>query len=193
MPEKDYEFMRILSKLLLKLWGFTVVGDPGNHIPKKIFAVLSHTSNWDFPLGILLRSAEEIDVQWVGKSSLFKPPFGFIFRKLGGHPVDRTKRTNYVQSVVELYNSHDRLAIAVAPEGTRKKVDRLRTGFYHIARLAGIPIILTQFNFGEKKLVFSPPFYPTGDEERDFQEIYSFFRGVKGKNAELSFDVPDPD
>jgi 1-acyl-sn-glycerol-3-phosphate acyltransferase len=183
--------VRWLSRLILRLWGFQIEGDPGNSISQKIYAVIPHTSNWDFPLGLLVRSAARIDVQFVGKDSLFKPPHGFIFRWLGGHPVDRSKRNNYVTSIVDLFKRHPKLALAMAPEGTRKKVDQLKTGFYHIARLAGIPIILTQFDFGKKKVVFSPPFYPTGDQKEDFEEIYDFFRAVKGKRVDLGFDIPD--
>ena len=183
--------MRVLSQLILRLWGFRIEGDPANQIPQKIYAVIPHTSNWDFPLGILVRSAAGINVQFIGKASLFKPPHGFLFRWLGGHPVDRSRRHNYVQSVVDLFKKHPKLSLAVAPEGTRKRVYKLKTGFYHIARLAGIPIILTQFNFAEKKVVFSAPFFTTGDQESDFERIYSFFRGVKGRNPELSFEVPE--
>lgn len=184
--------MSWISSFLLRLWGFRIEGDPHNELPKRIFAVIPHTSNWDFPLGLLVRASAGIRVQYIGKASLFKPPFGFIFRMLGGHPVDRSKSTNYVQSVVDVFNTHDSLAIAVAPEGTRKKVPKLRTGFYHIARGAQVPIILTQFNFGEKVVRFSDPFYTTDDQDSDFEEIYAFFKGVEGKNASGSFIPPAP-
>lgn len=181
--------MRVISNLLLRLWGFRLEGNPGNGLPQRIFAVIPHTSNWDFPLGLLVRSAAGISVQFIGKNSLFKPPWGFIFRWLGGHPVDRTKRQNYVESVVDLFGKHPNFALAIAPEGTRKKVDRLKTGFYHIARLARVPIILTKFDYGNKRVVFSSPFYPTNDQNRDFEEIYAFFKGVQGKNPRLGFDA----
>ncbi len=183
--------MQLISQLLLRLWGFEIKGDPRADLPKKIYAVIPHTSNWDFPLGLLVRSAARFKVQFIGKASLFKPPFGFIFRLLGGHPIDRRRSHNYVQLVVDLFNSKDVLAIAVAPEGTRRKVERLRTGFYHIARLAAIPIILTRFDFENRQVVFSDPFLPSGDQDRDFQEIYAFFRGVKGRNPEWSFVPPE--
>ncbi|MBK8348603.1 MAG: 1-acyl-sn-glycerol-3-phosphate acyltransferase [Saprospiraceae bacterium] len=81
---------------------------------------IPHTSNWDFPLGILMKFAMPIDVNYVGKTSLFKWPYGWLFRWLGGIPVDRKKNTNFVDSMVALYNKYDRLAFAIAPEGTRK-------------------------------------------------------------------------
>lgn len=179
-----------ISKMILKWWGFKIVGDPGNHINKRLFVVIPHTSNWDFPLGLLLRSACRIKVEFVGKSSLFKPPFGWFFKWLGGHPVDRSRRTNFVDSVVKIFETHDRLAIALAPEGTRSRVPTLKTGFYHIARLAKVPMILTRFDFGNMELVFSAPMYVSGDQHRDFQMIYDFFRDIKGKNPENSFVPP---
>ncbi len=177
-----------LSQLILKVWGFRIEGDVGNHIPKKVFAVVPHTSSWDFPMGLLIRSAKNIKVNFLGKDSLFKPPIGFLFRWLGGHPVDRSKRNQLVDYIVELYNQHDQFSLAIAPEGTRKKVDKLRTGFYHIARLAKVPIIMIKLDYENKIIGFSPPLYPSGDQDKDFEIIHDFFRGVKGRHPEESFD-----
>ncbi len=185
--------MAWLSRLLLKVWGFRIEGDPANHLPKRIFAVIPHTSGWDFPLGLLLRSACSIEVGFIGKHSLFRPPFGWLFRWLGGVPVDRSTSHNYVTAVAGVFEKRDRFALAIAPEGTRQKVDKLKTGFYHIARQAKVPIILTQFNFGEMKIVFSEPLYASGNIDSDFETVYNFFRGVKGRNPSLSFEVPGSD
>ena len=89
-------------------------------------------------------------------------PFGFIFRALGGIPVDRSKSTNFVDSIAQLYGSREELIIFMAPEGTRRKVDKLKTGFYYIALQAKIPIIMIRLDFAKKDLAFSEPFYPTG-------------------------------
>ncbi|MCB0684875.1 MAG: 1-acyl-sn-glycerol-3-phosphate acyltransferase [Saprospiraceae bacterium] len=180
--------MQRLSNFLLRLWGFKLEGDPGNHLKHRIFAVIPHTSNWDFPLGLLVRSAAGIKVSYIGKSSLFKPPFGFIFRALGGYPVDRSRSHKYVDAVAALFQTHPQFSIAIAPEGTRKKVDRLKTGFYHIARLAGVPIIMTKFDYGRMVVAFSDPFYPTGDLEKDFAVMSAFYKDARGKNPELGFD-----
>ncbi len=176
-----------LANLLLQIWGFEVEGDPGNDVSKKLFVVVPHTSNWDFPLGILLRSAKRINVQFVAKDSLFRPPFGFIFRWLGGHPVDRSKRGHFVDKVVGLYNHHARFAIAIAPEGTRKKVHQLKTGFYHIAKQAKIPMILTKFDYGTKTITFSDPFMASEDLDHDLQVIDRFFMGAQGKVPEYGY------
>jgi len=180
----------LLANQLLKIWGFRVVGDPANEIAKKIYVVIPHTSNWDFPLGILLRTAKHIDVQFIAKDSLFRPPFGFIFRWLGGHPVDRSKRGRFVEKVVDLYQQHDRFAISIAPEGTRKKVTKLKTGFYHIAKLANIPMVLTKFDYGTMSIHFSRPMFATDDQEQDMKQIDHFFAGSTGKVPGDGYDPP---
>ncbi|MDH3649462.1 MAG: 1-acyl-sn-glycerol-3-phosphate acyltransferase [Saprospiraceae bacterium] len=177
-----------LSRLILKIWGFRIEGNVGNHLPKKIFVVVPHTSSWDFPLGILIRNAKRIQVNFLGKESLFKPPFGFVFRWLGGHPVDRSQRNQMVEYVVKLYNEHERFGLAVAPEGTRQKVNRLKTGFYHISRLAKVPIIMIRLDYENGIIGFSDAFYPSGDQVKDFRHIHQFFKGVKGKYAAASFN-----
>lgn len=184
--------MQVISKILLHWWGFRLEGDPSNQLPHRIFAVIPHTSNWDFPLGLLVRSAAGIQVKFIAKDSLFKPPFGFVFRWLGGYPVDRSQSHNYVEAVAELFQTTPELAIAIAPEGTRKKVERLRTGFYHIARMAQVPIIMTKFDFGRKVVAFSPPFYPSQDKVRDFEKMTEFYRDARGRNPELGFDFSNP-
>lgn len=173
---------QILSRFILKLWGFTITGIDPERYPKKIYAVYPHTSNWDFPLGILLRAAVPIKVNFIAKDSLFKPPFGWFFRYLGGIPVDRNSSNNFVDTMVSIYNDYDRIAFAIAPEGTRKKVTKFKSGFYYIALKAGIPIILVTFDYGKGVCDFSEPFYPFGDYKEDMKKIVAHFSGAKGKN-----------
>ena len=118
-------FKRI-SQFLLWLWGFKIIGDLPKEIKKYIIIAMPHTSNWDFLLGLLVRSAINAKVNFIGKSSLFKFPHGFIFRWLGGHPVDRSKRTNFVDSIIEIYQKEERFAMVIAPEGTRKKSETIK-------------------------------------------------------------------
>ena len=155
---------------------------------------MPHTSNWDFPIGLLTRRAVGVDIKFLGKHSLFIPPFGWLFRWLGGYPVDRRKRTNLVDSVVDIFNQHDEFVISIAPEGTRKKVDALRTGFYYIARKAGIPILLCSFNYQIRTVLFGPLFYPGPDPEKAEGERWAMrvrkHRAPEPKSVKIDPDNP---
>jgi 1-acyl-sn-glycerol-3-phosphate acyltransferase len=173
-----------LSKWIFKLWGWTVTGRYPHEVPKLVLAAAPHTSNWDFPLGLLVRGAVGSGTMYVGKNSLFRWPFGAFFRAIGGVPVERSKRTNFVAAVVEEFRRRDRFHLTIAPEGTRSRVDKFRTGFYHIARLAGVPILLTRFDWQTREVNFGELFYPTGDERADLEYIWDYFKDVRGLNPE---------
>jgi 1-acyl-sn-glycerol-3-phosphate acyltransferase len=134
-----------------------------------------------------VRRAANLETYYLGKKVLSKPPLGVLFRWLGGYPVDRSSHHNLVDTIVKIFDSHETFAISIAPEGTRKKVTSLKTGFYYIARKAQIPIILTKFDAGNKIISFSEPFYPTSDDERDLRFIEQYFSGVVGIRPEKSF------
>ena len=191
MYTKIKDMLKIICGLILKIWGFRVTGPNPELIPKKVYAVYPHTSNWDFPLGIMLKFAMPIEVNYVGKDSLFKWPYGWFFRWLGGIPVDRKKSTNFVDNMVRLYGQYDKLAFALAPEGTRKRVQKFKSGFYYIAHKAQVPIILVKFDFGHKIVDFSEPFYTTGVYADDMKLIINHFKGVKGVNPELACQWED--
>lgn len=180
--------MQAISSFILKILGWKVQLPPKPWPEKYVIIVVPHTSNWDFPLGLLVRSAIGENVRFVGKDSLFKPPFGRLFRWLGGIPVDRSKRNNFVDAVADQIRQNDGMKICIAPEGTRKRVEKLKTGFYYIAKGAGVPILLCKFDYGNKLIGISAPHYPTDDMEADFAAIHAYYRGVKGKNPELSFN-----
>lgn len=155
------------------------------HIKKMVIIVGPHTHWKDFIIGVAVRSAYRFSyVKFLGKQELFKPPFGFLFRWLGGTPVDRSNNNNLVDAVVQKFNESESLVIALSPEGTRKKVDKLRTGFYHIARQANVPILMAGLDFANRKVIFSEPFYTTENEEADYEIIRSFFRPIQGKIPE---------
>ena len=174
--------IRRICRLILKLWGWKIEGEFPKETPKYIAVGAPHTSNWDFILSLLVRRAQGADIKFIAKKSLFKFPYGFIFKKLGGYPVDRKKSKNIVEAVIDIYNNKERFAIAITPEGTRKKVEQLKTGFYHIAQGANIPIVLTVFDVGNKTFRIIPPFNLTGNIEEDMEIILNYFRGVKGFN-----------
>lgn len=176
-----------LSQIILGFFGWSVEFDVDPIPDKYILAVIPHTSSWDFFLGLLTRGVMGTDTKYIGKKSLFKGPFGVIFRWLGGYPVDRSKNNNFVDAVVDIFNSKEKFSIALAPEGTRKKVDKLKTGFYFIAKGAKVPIIFVRFDYANKEVTFSDPFYATEDKEADFKYIDDHFRGTLGKIPENSY------
>lgn len=180
--------MHRISAWILDLLGWKILGVFPANAKKYVIAVAPHTSNWDFPLGLLVRSARRAKVVFIGKHTLFKFPWGFIFRWLGGYPVDRRKSTNFVDSVVKIFNEKDEFSVVISPEGTRKKVEKFKTGFYYIAKNAGIPIILCKFDWERKEVVFSEPLYTTSDVEKDFEKIYAYFKGIKGRNPHFGIE-----
>ena len=172
---------------MLRLIGWKITGEYPYHIKKFIIVVIPHTSNWDFPLGLLIRGSIRQNITFFAKDSLFKFPFGGLFRWLGGVPVDRSKSTNFVDAVVDIYNNTEKMATVISPEGTRSKVETLKSGFYYIAKGAKIPIILCKFDYENREVYFEKPFYPTEDKGADFQHFKDFFKDVKGKNPELGW------
>ena len=169
--------------ILFRLWNWKVEGALPN-LPKYIIVVAPHTSWKDFPLAILFRAALELKAGYIGKDALFKGPFGWFFRATGGYPVDRSTRNNFVDSVVELFNSRETCVIGLAPEGTRKRVNQLRTGFYYMALGAKVPMVLVRLDATNKVVGIDTPFWPTGDFEEDLEHILRFFRGVEGFRPE---------
>ena len=149
--------------------------------------VIPHTSNWDFPMGILSRKSIGQDIKFIAKSSLFKWPIGWLFRWLGGYPVDRSGKHNFVDTIVDIFNQKETFITTLSPEGTRSKVDKLKTGFYYIAKGANIPLVLCRFDWEHKIISFSEPFFTTDDKEADFKFIDNHFLGIKGKNPEKGY------
>lgn len=171
----------LISKFILKLCGWKVEDTYPHHLKKCVVIVAPHTSSWDFIVGVLYRAALKIKANYLGKEELFRPPFGFLFRWLGGYPVNRTTSQNMVDEVVKIFNAKDEFSIALSPEGTRKKVDKLRTGFYHIAKKAGVPIVMAALDFKNKQAIFAEPFFTSDNQEADFEHILQFFRPIQGK------------
>ena len=180
--------MRWLAKIIYyNILGWKITGFSDlKSIKKAVIIAVPHTSWHDFYIGVLLRAVLGIETNFVGKKSLFKWPFGWIFKALGGSPVERKRNENQVQSIARLFKDNDVFRMAMSPEGTRKKVNEWRTGFYYIAKTANIPIIMFTLDFEHKENKFSEPFYPTDDVEADFKYMRSFFKGVKGKVPEYS-------
>ncbi|GAA3572433.1 1-acyl-sn-glycerol-3-phosphate acyltransferase [Snuella lapsa] len=177
--------MQWLAKLLyFKVLGWQVVGNTTiskTTLKKAVIIAAPHTSWHDFYIGILLRSVLGIKTHFIAKRELFAFPFGYFFRMLGGTPTDRGIKENKVKAIARLFKEREEFRMALTPEGTRKKVKTWRTGFYYIAKEAGVPIIMITLDFKNKQNKISEPFYPSNSVEADFKFIRSFYKGVKGK------------
>ncbi|MCL1056402.1 lysophospholipid acyltransferase family protein [Shewanella gelidimarina] len=174
-------------KFLLKASGWKIVGAlPTHH--QYLAIVGPHTSNWDFVIGLVARGAMGAKVNFLGKHQLFIPPWGWFFRAMGGVPVDRRKNNNLVDAVVEIFNSNANFSLALAPEGTRSPVTRWKTGFYHIASKAQVPIVTVGLDFGSKTVVIPEGKDTTDDIQQDMDNIIAFYRSIKGRHPKV---IPD--
>ncbi|ARN76067.1 lysophospholipid acyltransferase family protein [Oceanicoccus sagamiensis] len=170
---------RYLSVLLLTLVGWRTVGEKPT-IPKYVVVAAPHTSNWDFVLFVLLAFKLGFNAHWMGKHTLFPIPVRRLMVWLGGIPIDRSKAHNVVEQMSDYYSSVDELCVIIPPEGTRSKTQRWKTGFYHIAVAAKVPLVLGYIDSSSKSLGFGPVFNPTGDIEADLEAIQAFYKDKVG-------------
>lgn len=177
---------RIAKFIYFKLLGWSFKGEFPSHLNKCVIAVVPHTSWWDFLLGLLIRKVWNEEINYIGKKSLFDSPFGWFFKWTGGAAIDRSKSNDTVSAVTKVFESKETFRLALSPEGTRKKVDKWKTGFYYIAKAAEVPILLVAFDYGKKEIKISKPLFPTSDIENDFKVYQNFFKGTLGKVPEYS-------
>jgi 1-acyl-sn-glycerol-3-phosphate acyltransferase len=178
--------LRLISSAILALIGWRAIGKP---IADQRFVLIGapHTSNWDFPLMLMVVLKLRLKLHWMGKNSLFMFPFGGFMRWLGGIPIDRSQHHGVVDQVVEQYRGNPQLVVLVPPEGTRKRVKEWKTGFYHIANNAGIPILMGYLDVAKKEAGLADFFFPTGNVEGDIRAIRTFYaekRGIRPENAD---------
>lgn len=175
-------WVRKISALVLRWRGWRLEGalPPGRQF---VMIAAPHTSNWDLPVMLAVAFAFGIELSWMGKHTLFWGPFGIFFRWLGGIPIDRRAAHDVVAQSVALFQQRERLILAVAPEGTRKKVRYWKTGFYHIASGAGVPILLGFIDYRRKETGVGPTVRPTGDLAADLKVIQEFYEGITGLHA----------
>lgn len=140
-----------------------------------------HTSNWDFPLLLLYAAAFDINMSWLGKHHLFKPPLGWFMRLVGGVPVYRHENRNLVEDMAATFQDHKDLAIVIPAEGTRRRSDYWKSGFYHVARSAGVPIVPSYLDYGQKRGGFGPALTPSGDVISDMDFFREFYTPMQGK------------
>jgi len=175
--------MKWIARLVFLLTGWRTAGEvPG--LKKYVAIAAPHTSAWDGVVALFAKYIFEIDFAFFGKKEVFDSPYGFLLRWLGGIPVDREHNQNMVGYAVKMFQDNERFILAMSPEGTRAYAPKWRTGFYQIAIQAKVPVVLTYFDFEHKVVGIGPTFYPTGDMEKDIEEIKKFYRPIKGKHPE---------
>lgn len=176
--------LRAFSVSFLKLTGWKVEGQLPPGAEKSVFIAAPHTSNWDLPYTLMVAFSLRLNVYWMGKEQIFKPPFRGLMMWLGGIPVRRETSNNLVAASVEAIKAASGpLQLIVPPEGSRSKVRYWKTGFYHIAVGAQVPIVLAYMDYSRKVSGLGPVFQPTGDLEADMVRIKAFYAPFQGKNA----------
>ncbi len=180
VPRVGGPLTNAIGRIALRIFRWRVEGAFPD-VPRAVLIVAPHTSNWDFPIGVAAKLALRLRVIFLGKHTLFTFPLGILMRRLGGMPVDRSGSFDMVNSIVAEFQRRDRLFLVVAPEGTRKHVERWRTGFYHIAHRAGVPIVPIAFNWRDRAVQIQPPFDTTGDADADIAQLQQRFAGIPGR------------
>lgn len=183
VPYAGGPIRRAFGRLILRLLGWRFRGEIPD-LRKFVIIVAPHTSNWDFVVGFAAKLVLSLGATYLGKDSLFRGPFGWFFRGTGGIPVDRSNSQRIVEQVVAEFARRERMVLALAPEGTRKKVAEWRTGFWHIARGAGVPILLVAFDFGRREIRIGPLVTTTPDLAADMARIRAHYADVRGRNPE---------
>jgi 1-acyl-sn-glycerol-3-phosphate acyltransferase len=194
-------FLRTTGRALVGLSSWRITGELPN-VPKLIMLAAPHSSNWDGIYGILGACAIGLKATWMGKASLFKKPIlGRLMHLFGGIAVDRSNPAGAVGQVTEEFAKRERMWVVLAPEGTRKKVHKWRTGFWHLARAANVPLFLVYFDYQRKEVGCGELFHTTDNLEADMERLYAFYapwRGKGGKNAlpatknPADYGFPDP-
>lgn len=175
---KTSPLSRIVRRIILWLYrwkGWQIDGHLPN-IPKFVIAGAPHASNWDFVFFVGATAEENIRPSFMGKNTLFKWPMTNFMLDMGGIPIDRSKAANYVEQIADEFAARDELALVIAAEGTRSSKGEWRSGFYHIAMAAGVPIVPAWVNNDRNILGFGPPIMPTGDYPADLAKIAAYMR-----------------
>ncbi len=177
--------LRWFSIVALKITGWRAQG-PLPPIPKFVLVGAPHTSNWDLPYTLFIIFVLRGKIYWMGKESLFRRPFKGFFKWLGGIPIDRSKSKNIVAQTIQQFHQNEKLVLTIAPAGTRKRVTKWKTGFYHIAHGANVPIALGFLDYRRKAGGIGPVIYPTGNIDADMKSIRTFYDNVTAKYPEKS-------
>jgi len=180
----DYPaWFRAFARLIYRIVGWHVEGAAPN-IPRFVVVGAPHTSNWDGIVMFFTSVILGMRMYWLGKHTLFKPPLGWLMRWASGIPINRESSKNAVEQAIDIFEERDRFVLLLAPEGTRKKVDHWKTGFYYIALGAKVPIVLGYVDYPRKRSGLGPVIMPSGDIEADFEQIRAFFADKVGRHPD---------
>jgi len=171
-------FWKALGWIILKLMGWHTVYQVPAGIKKAVLVAAPHTSNWDFPICMAALKVMNVKFKFLGKIELFTGPMGWLFYALGGVPVDRSKHNSMVEAMAQVIKDADELILLIPPEGTRSAVTEWKTGFYHVARLAGVPILPGYLDYKKKEAGIAEPFHLKGEFDADLAEIKAFYRTI---------------
>ena len=183
LPRRGNRLSQLTARSLLSIFGWRIEVDGAPNLPKIMLVGAPHTSNWDFVLTLITFYALSVRISWMAKHTFFRWPIKGVLAWLGGIPVDRTNRDEgIVDQTIKAFGTHDKLIVAIMPEGTRSKVRRWKTGFYHIAQGAKVPIVAVRFDYGRKVMGIGPTIEQSGDVAADMARIQSVFADIEGKN-----------
>jgi 1-acyl-sn-glycerol-3-phosphate acyltransferase len=180
VPRRGNAFTTWVATTGMRLIGWRFEG-PFPDVPKCVLIVAPHTSNWDFPIGVMAMYALGIRGTFLGKHTLFRFPLGAVMRFLGGVPVDRAAAADVVGETVKHVQAHPGAVIVLSPEGTRRLTTRWKSGFYRIAERAQLPIFPIGFDYARKTIVFHPLFTVTGALDRDIAALQALYRPSMAK------------
>jgi 1-acyl-sn-glycerol-3-phosphate acyltransferase len=188
----DYPvFFSWIGHFIFKLVGWRVEGDVPDY-PKMVITGAPHTSNWDGFVFIFTTFALRQRMNWLGKHTLFRAPIGWLMRLGGGVSINRKTTQNAVEQAVQVFNERKRMILLIAPEGTRKKTDYWKTGFYYIALGAKVPIVMAYVDYPRKRVGIGPAVQPTGDIDADFAIFRAFYADKIGRHPEKKSNVEPP-
>jgi 1-acyl-sn-glycerol-3-phosphate acyltransferase len=175
LPRRNNALLRVVGRAGLTVLGWRVEGNFPD-LAKFIVIVAPHSSNWDFVVALAIDLATDLEAVWFGKHTIFRGPFGTVLRTLGGIPVRRDESHNVVDQLVAEFQRRERMVLALAPEGTRRRVVEWRTGFWYIARGAQVPIVPGGLDYARRRAVIGEPFWPTGRIDEDLHTLQEFYR-----------------
>lgn len=173
---------------VLRLFGWRALSAPLPG-PKGVIIVYPHTSNWDFPLGLLYRFGTGLQANWMGKDAIFRWPFRGLFIRMGGVPINRRAASGFIGAAIEQYRVNDWMWLALAPEGTRKHTDHLKSGFYQIARGADVPCGLGFIDYATRTLGIQEFIRFSGNVEEDLALLRAFYADKRGKRHESASEL----